>query len=182
MRSPNNGNGRARKLTELALLTAVALILFAVELRLPNLLPIPGVKLGLANVVTVYAVYRYRPREAALILVARVLLGSLFAGSALTLLYSLAGSLLCLAGMLPLRRVMPERLLWLCSVLGAVLHNLGQMAVAVLVTSTPAIAGYLPLLLVAGCIAGAFTGLCAQLLVARNRHHALGSKAQEDNS
>ena len=69
-------------------------------MRLPNLVPVPGVKLGLANIVTVFAVYHYRAGEAAMIVFCRVVLGAFFGGSMLTLLYSLAGALLCLAGML----------------------------------------------------------------------------------
>ena len=68
------------KLTELALLTASALILYVVELQLPVLVPIPGAKLGLANIVTVYAVYRYRPGEVLLVVLVRIFLGSLFGG------------------------------------------------------------------------------------------------------
>ena len=69
-----------KKISRLGLLTAIALILFIVELRIPNLVPIPGVKLGLANIVTIFALYRYKPSETALILIARILLGSIFRG------------------------------------------------------------------------------------------------------
>lgn len=154
------------KLTELALLTAAALILYVVELQLPNPIPIPGVKLGLANIVTVYAVYRYRPAEVLMVVLVRIFLGSLYGGSMMTFLYSLAGSLLCLLGMLLLRKVTDDRTIWLASVLGAVLHNLGQMTVAVLIAGK-SVLFYLPFLMTAGCIAGAFTGFTAQLV--RNR-------------
>ena len=70
----------ARKLARLALLTAVALSLFVVELQLPDLFPIPGAKLGLANIITVYALYRCRAGEAAMVLAARILLGGLLGG------------------------------------------------------------------------------------------------------
>ena len=96
---------KVRKLTELALLTALALIIFIVELRIPNPIPIPGVKLGLANVITVYAVYHYRAKEVFLIVLVRILVGSIFGGNMMALLYSLAGGMLCLAGMLLLRKV-----------------------------------------------------------------------------
>ena len=78
-----------RQLTYMAVLTAVALTIFVIEAQLPPLAPIPGIKLGLANIVTVYAVFALGPGKAALILLARILLGSLFAGG-LTILYSLA--------------------------------------------------------------------------------------------
>ena len=154
------------KLTELALLTAAALILYVVELQIPNPIPIPGAKLGLANIVTVYAVYRYRPGEVLMVVLVRIFLGSLFGGSMMTFLYSLAGSLLCLLGMLLLRHMVSGRAIWLASVLGAVLHNIGQMLVAVLIAGKGMIF-YLPFPMTAGCIAGAFTGLCAQLVLNR---------------
>lgn len=160
---------KAKKLTELALLTALALIIFIVELRIPNPIPIPGVKLGLANVITVYALYHYRAKEVLLIVLVRIVLGSIFGGNMMAMLYSLAGGLLCLAGMLLLRRVISERYIWLCSVFGAVLHNIGQIIVAILITGTLAIIAYLPFLFVSGCVAGAFTGGCAQLVIKRSK-------------
>ena len=114
----------AKKVTQLALLSAVALIIFIVELRIPNLVPIPGVKLGLANIVTVYAVYRYRPVEVFLIVLVRIVLGSMFSGTALSFLYSLGGAVCCLCGMLLLKRVIPLSCLWLSSPCGAVFHNI----------------------------------------------------------
>ncbi len=157
-----------KRLTQLALLTALALILFVIELRLPALAPIPGVKLGLANIITVFAVYHYRASESAMLVVCRVLLGAFFGGSMMTLLYSMAGALLCLGGMLLLKRVIPESQIWLCSVFGALLHNTGQILVACLVAGAGMLA-YYPFLLVSGCIAGAFTGGCAQLVIGRSR-------------
>ena len=154
-------------MAELALLTALALIIFVVELQIPSLTPIPGIKLGLANIITVFAVYRYRAGEAALVLLARIILGSIFSGNMMAIMYSLAGGAVCLAGMLLLKRVIPQKHMWLCSVFGAVLHNAGQVAVACAVTGTVWIVGYLPVLTLSGCIAGAFTGFCAQLVVSR---------------
>lgn len=156
-----------KRITQLALLTTIALIIFMIEQRLPNLVPIPGVKLGLANIVTVFAVYRYTAKETVTIVLARILLGSMFGGNIGAILYSLAGALLCLVGMLLLRRVIAEKHIWICSILGAVFHNIGQIAVAVLMMKTTAVIVYLPFLLVSGCIAGAFTGVCAQILVGR---------------
>lgn len=158
---------KIRRLTELSLLTAAALIIFIVELQIPNPFPIPGIKLGLANIITVYAVYRYRAAEVALIVAVRLILGAVFSGNYLALLYSAAGALLCLAGMLLLKKVIDEDHLWMASVLGAVLHNTGQMAAALIVMRTPQLIAYYPFLLVSGCLAGAFTGLCAQIVIKR---------------
>lgn len=156
-----------KRLCELALLTAVALILFVIELSIPSPFVIPGIKLGLSNIVTVYALYHYRWYEVVAVVVVRVALGSLLSGNITTLIYSLFGSAFCLAGMLVLKRVIDERHLWMASVFGAILHNTGQMTAALLLTKTPGLLFYYPFLLVSGILAGAFTGLCAQLLIRR---------------
>jgi len=158
---------RVRRLVELAVLTAAALIIFIVELQIPNPFPIPGIKLGLANIITVYAVYRYRAHEAASLVCVRLILGAVFSGNFTALIYSASGGILCLIGMLGLRRIIDEDHLWMASVLGAVLHNTGQLAAAILVMRTPQLIAYYPFLLVSGCLAGAFTGLCAQLVLKR---------------
>ena len=119
---------KTKRLTELALLTTVALIIFVIELRIPSLVPIPGVKLGLANIITVYAVYRYRPGEVLLVVLVRIVLGAFFGGNMMALAYSLAGGLLCLAGVIPLHKIVVRKDVWMLSVLGAVLHNVGQIA------------------------------------------------------
>ena len=158
---------KAKRLTELSLLTAAALIIFIVELQIPNPFPIPGIKLGLANIITVWAVYHYRPHEVAMVVAVRLILGAVFSGNLYALIYSAAGSLLCLCGMLPLRKIVDEKHLWMASVLGAVLHNTGQMAAALILMRTPQLMLYYPFLLVSGCLAGAFTGLCAQIITLR---------------
>ncbi|MDE6021249.1 MAG: Gx transporter family protein [Ruminococcus sp.] len=156
-----------KKITQLALLTAIALTIFIVELKIPNLVPIPGVKLGLANIVTVYAMYHCTAKETFLIVFARILLGSVFGGNISTIFYSLGGALLCLTGILILRHIVNEKYIWICSIIGAVLHNIGQIIVAVVMMKTTAVIAYLPFLLVFGCISGAFTGACAQMLINR---------------
>lgn len=158
---------KTRRLTELALLTGVALIIFMIELRIPNLTPIPGVKLGLANIITVYAVFRYRPGETTMLLACRIILGTIFSGKPDTLLYSAAGAFCCLLGMLSVRKIIPAHFIWLCSVVGAIFHNIGQIGAALAVMHTTAVLSYLPVLMVSGCVAGLFTGLCAQLLLKR---------------
>lgn len=159
--------GNLRRLTELSLLTAAALIIFIIELQIPSPFVIPGIKLGLSNIITVYAVYRYRAFEAFSVLIVRILLGSIFSGNLTALIYSLSGGLLCFLGMLVFKRFIDERHMWISSVFGAVLHNTGQIAAALLLLQTPQILMYYPFLLLAGCLSGAFTGLCAQIIVNR---------------
>ena len=156
-----------RQLSFMALLTAIALAIHVAEAQIPAPVPIPGVKLGLANIVTVYAMFTLGPGPALMILVSRILLGSLFAGQVMSLFYSLAGGLLCYAVMLLLRRVLARKQIWVASVIGAVAHNTGQILVAVIVTGTPAIVSYLPILLLSGIAAGLFTGFAAQYLINR---------------
>lgn len=158
---------KTKRLAELSMLTAAALIVFIVELRFPDIIPIPGVKLGLANIFTVYAVYRFTSKEVMLMVLTRVILGSIFSTNMSALLYSLSGALLCLTGMLLLRRLIPIKYLWICSIIGAVLHNTGQILVASAVMRSLAVLAYYPVLIVSGCIAGAFTGICAQLVLKR---------------
>ena len=158
---------KAKRIAELSVLTAVSLIIFIVELQIPNPFPIPGIKLGLANIITVFAVYHYKAYEVAMIVTVRLLLGSVFSGNFMALIYSASGAFLCLLGILLLKRIIDEKHIWIASVFGAVLHNTGQMIAAVIVTQTVEIVAYYPFLLVSGCLAGAFTGLCAQLIMPR---------------
>ena len=151
----------AKKITELSLLTALALIIFIVELCIPNLCPIPGVKLGLANIITVYSVYHFKVSETIMLVVSRVILGSFFSGNLSALIYSMSGAIFCLLGMLFIKKVIPEKYIWLCSIIGAIFHNIGQICAAVTIMNTFAVIVYLPILIFSGCIAGFFTGMCA---------------------
>jgi heptaprenyl diphosphate synthase len=156
-----------KRLCRDALLTTIALTIFMVEAQLPTLVPIPGVKLGLANIVTIWALYALGPKDAALILLGRILLGSLFSGQPATMLYSLSGGLLCYLTGLILRRFLGRNRLWVVSVFGAMAHNVGQLLSAMVIMKTPVVWAYCPALLASGILTGAFTGLVAQLLCAR---------------
>lgn len=156
-----------KKLTEMALLTGIALALHWLESLLPPLVPVPGVRIGLANIITLMALYRLRLRDAVLVVIARVILGSIFGGSMSALLYSAAGCAVSLIVMIPLSRVIPSEAMVFPAILGAAGHNLGQISAAIAVTRTPGLIAYLPVLLLSGCIAGAFTGLCASFTVKR---------------
>lgn len=158
---------KPKRIAELGVLCAVSLIIFIVELQIPYPFPIPGIKLGLANIITVYAVYHYKAYEVSMLVGIRILLGSVFSGNFMALAFSFSGSVLCLLGMLLLKRIIDEKHLWLSSVFGAVLHNTGQIAAAVFVLQTPQVIAYYPFLLVSGCLAGAFTGLAARLVSSR---------------
>ncbi len=158
---------KTKRLTELALLTSAALIVFVIEMRIPNLSGIAGVKLGLANIFTVYAVYRFSGKEVLLMVLTRVFLGALFSSNFSSLIYSFSGAMMCLAGMLLLKKVIPQKYIWLCSIFGAIFHNTGQIIAAIVMTRSLAVIAYYPILIVTGCIAGAFTGFCAYFILKR---------------
>lgn len=160
---------KGKRLTAMALLTAVALIMFTVEAQIPPPVPIPGVKLGLANIITVYAMFMLGPKDTLLILLARVVLGSMFSSAAITLIYSLSGGLLCYLAMLLLRKLLTLRQIWVCGVIGAIFHNVGQTLAAICIYQSLSVAVYFPLLVISGVVTGLFTGLCAQFLVQRLR-------------
>lgn len=156
-----------KKLAHMALLTAVALIIFMVEAQIPTPIPVPGIKLGLANIITVYAMFMLSPWETLMILLCRIFLGSVFSGQMMTFFYSLGGGLLCWLAMTVLRRLLTRKQIWVCSVIGAMCHNVGQIAVAIFMTATPGLIVYLPVLLISGILTGLFTGVAAQALVGR---------------
>ena len=158
---------KTRKLAGLALLTAIALIAFFIEAQIPPLVPIPGVKIGLANIVTVLAVFLIGAKEGAAVLFCRIFLGAVFAGNFSTIFYSAAGGLCAILITIGLRRVLSSRQLWVAGALGAVGHSIGQMAMAIALTKTPYLALYLPFMIAISIVTGIFTGLCAQLLLNR---------------
>ena len=92
----------------MAMLTAIALTIFMVEAQIPALVPVPGVKLGLSNIVTVFAVFAMGPKEAAAILFARVFLGAVFAGNFSTIFYSAAGGALAILVTILLRKILTK--------------------------------------------------------------------------
>ena len=206
-----------KKLILMAILTAVALIIFIIEAQIPLPIPVPGVKLGLANTVTLFALF-YRKQEwkqgdgssasyekageaeepftseedekhpspcfheepspcfpvfkltvldAFAILWCRIILGAIFTGRPIVIIYSLAGGVLGFAAQVIMRRFVNEKQIWVCGAIGAVFHNIGQILAAVIITGTPSIMAYLPVLVIAGIVTGVFTGLIAQFTVHR---------------
>ena len=158
---------KTRKLTLMALLTAIALTIFMIEAQLPPLVPIPGVKLGLANIVTVFAVFALGSGDACMILFARIFLGAVFAGNFSTIFYSAAGGLVSILITIGLRKALTVKQLWVAGALAAIGHSVGQMAMAILISQTVGLIVYLPMMIVCSVITGVFTGLCAQFLLNR---------------
>jgi len=158
---------KVKKLVTLALLSAIALTIFMVEAQIPALVPIPGVKLGLANIVTVFTVFALGAKEGAAVLFVRIFLGAVFAGNFSTIFYSAAGGFCAIAVTILLRKLLTKNQLWVAGCLGAVAHSVGQMAMAVFLTGTPGLLVYLPVMVAVSIVTGLFTGLCAQFLINR---------------
>jgi len=213
-----------KKLTLIAILTSIALIIFIIEAQIPLPIPIPGVKLGLANVITLFALFFNRvkrePRMGEIgrerasedldancikgevenemdecdvlsqktdfalpcshrsqvafttvdvfaILLCRIILGAVFTGRLIAFAYSITGGLLGFVAQIVMRRVVSNKQIWVCGAVGAVFHNIGQILAAAFITGTPAIIGYLPILIIVGVITGVLTGMIAQLALER---------------
>lgn len=150
-----------KKMTLLALYATVSLAVYAVESMLPPPAPIPGLKLGLANIVTLILLYRYTLREAALVLTVRILLSALLFGQAVSLLYSLFGGILSMLVMYCFNRLFKKRTLFITGAVGGLSHNIGQLLIAHALTRSAGIWVYLPFLILSGVLTGFFTGLAA---------------------
>ena len=150
-----------KKITLLGLLTAVALILGWFESMLPSL-AVPGIKLGISNIVLLYAIYMMRPREAFVLMLLKVFLSGFLFGGVTAILYSLAGGLFSLTVMLLVKKCSSLSCVGV-SVCGAVFHNIGQLLAAALVVESRAVFSYAPVLLVSAVVTGVLTGIAANL-------------------
>ena len=150
----------------MALTTALAMILSFVESQIPAFVAVPGVKVGLANIAVVFALYKLGWKEAVMISLVRVVLVSLLFGSIASLFYSIAGAVLSLIGMGLLKRSGRFTEI-VVSVAGGVLHNVGQIGMACLILETDVLKYYLPFLLVSGILAGVVIGLISGILIRR---------------
>ena len=156
-----------KKLTLIGLLASVALILSFIETLLPPLYSFaPGVKIGLPNVIILFALYRLSLREAALVSAVRLILSALLFGSAVSFTYSLAGAALSLTVMWAVKKFGLFST-WSVSILGAVCHNLAQVAVAAVLMNTKELFLYLPVLAISGILTGIAVGLVSALLISK---------------
>ena len=152
---------KLRKMMAVAVLSAVSLVIFVLESHVPPVVPIYGVKLGLANVVTLFTKVTLGTRAAFVVLIMKIFLGNLFTGSAVSLVYSTFGGLLCFFIEMVMFCIVTKKQMWAVSVTGAVFHNVGQVAAASILMGTEKIVWYLTILIPVGIITGVFTGLCA---------------------
>jgi len=159
----------AKKIALFGMLVALGFVFSFVEFMLPINLGIPGVKLGLANLVTVVALYTMGPTETLIISVVRVMLAGFTFGSISMMLYSMAGALLSFAVMALLKKSGRFGVVGI-STAGGVAHNAGQLIVAAAVLETANTFYYFPILLVAGVLTGAVIGFVSKLILERLKH------------
>lgn len=156
-----------RRLVLLALMVAQAMILSIVETWIPVPTVIPGVKLGLANIITLIVVMHFGLRDALTVVTVRCILTSMFAGGISLLPFSLTGGILSTLAMYFLYRRFSKTFSTVgISVGGSAMHNIGQLLAASVVMRDLAVFGYLPILMVSGIIMGCFIGVCAHFLSA----------------
>ena len=166
MSDNNSRNSKTQKLATRAMLVAVAFVLSWLEAQIPAFFAVPGMKLGLTNLVVLVALYRLGYKDAIGINLLRILLVGLTFGNAFSLIYSAAGGILSGITMILLKR--SGRFgVTAVSVAGGVIHNVGQIIVAMIVLETSSIAYYLIVLWASGIAAGAIIGIISMLIIKR---------------
>ncbi len=149
--------------------TALALIFSYVEMLIPIQFGVPGIKLGLANLLIVIMLYKCGPKEALLLSVVRIILSGFIFGNMFSIIYSLAGGILSLAVMAFLKGRGSFSVMGV-SIAGGVCHNIGQLAVAMAVVETYRVGYYLPVLLIAGMLTGMLIGIVSNEVLKRIRN------------
>ncbi|MBC7960608.1 MAG: Gx transporter family protein [Vallitaleaceae bacterium] len=162
-----NKMSKVKKMVLLALLISMALVLSYFERFIPLPIAFPGVKLGLANAITLTALYFFNFRDTFTLVFLRVILNAIFVANMMSFWYSLSGGLLSLLIMFVLIKILGDRISVIgVSVAGAFFHNVGQLLVVAFVTKSVAIAlTYLPILSIAGVISGIMIGVLVKLLM-----------------
>ena len=157
----------SQKIALLGICTAIAMVFAYVEVLLPPLFTaIPGIKIGLPNIVIIFILYRIGLREAAMVSFVRIAAVSLLFGNPMTFAYSVAGGLLSLAAMALLQKCNLLSTVGV-SVAGGVLHNVGQILMAMLLLGTAELGYYLIVLAVTGTLSGILVGLCGSFAIRR---------------
>lgn len=160
---------RTKKLTLISMMLGLALIIFTVEAQIPPIAPMPGIKLGLANVINLMALYMLGRKESFTILISRIVLSSIFAGNITGFMYSLSGGIVCFMFISVMSLFFQENKMWIVSVFGAIGHNIGQIMIACFIMRTPQLIWYLPVLTISAVITGFFTGMVAQITLKQLR-------------
>ena len=157
---------RPKSIALLGICAAIAMVLSYVESLIPVSFAVPGIKLGLANIAVIFALYKLGAKEAVAVSLVRIAWMAILFGNVMTLAYSVAGAILSLTAMILLKR--SERFSTVgVRVVGGILHNVGQILVAMLIMETSQIIYYLPVLCVSGVAAGVAIGVVSAILVKR---------------
>lgn len=171
---------KVRKLALCALFICIAAVLSAAESWLPPICPIPGVRVGLGNIVTMFMLYiggKWRSLDALVVVILRCFVAALITGAVMNVFYGVAGGICSLGVMLLLRKILPakkrEELLPFIGAAGAIAHIAGQMMTAVIIYGNILVLAYAPILLASAIIGGVFTGLCTMLLLKKLSPHIL---------
>lgn len=159
-------NGKSKKVALFAMNVALAFVFSYLESLIPFNFGIPGIKLGLANLVVVTALYTVGEKQAFVISVIRIILSGLTFGGVFSLVYSLAGGILSFVAMLLAKKCRALSVTGV-SIIGGSLHNIGQLIAAAIVMQTASIAYYLPVLLLSGAVTGAVIGVVSNLIINR---------------
>ncbi|MBQ5716455.1 MAG: Gx transporter family protein [Clostridia bacterium] len=156
---------KTKKITVLALFSAVAIIFSYIEAILPPIWSaIPGIKVGLSNIVTVALLYKFSLKEAAIVAFIRIIIIALLFGNVMTLIYSIAGFVLSVTIMAILKRTSLFSTVGV-SIAGGVFHNLGQIIVAMILLQTKEIGYYMIVLAITGTVAGILIGIAGNLML-----------------
>jgi len=161
----NKRQKKTRKIAFLGLFTSLAMLLSYIEAISPVLITaVPGIKMGLPNVVVIFVLYRFGALEAALVSAVRVIVVSMLFGNPMTFIYSIVGALLSLGVMVILKKMNFLSTVGV-SVAGGVFHNVGQILVAMLLLGAAEVGYYIIALAVSGIISGILIGLCGALMI-----------------
>ena len=154
-----------RKIVTLGLLAALSLAIYAFESILPPILPIPGIKPGLSNIIILFTLKRFGKKEAGSVLLVRLLLSAFLFGNAISLIYSAAGGFLALLIEIVCDKILSGKNLQITGAFGGLFHNIAQLIIAILIMQTPAIISYAPYLFISGMVTGLFTGFATHFLL-----------------
>lgn len=157
---------KTKKIAMLGLCIALAMIMSYIEALIPLSFAVPGIKMGLANIVIIFILYKFGIKETVLVSVIRVILVSLLFSNAMAMAYSIAGAVLSLLAMWLLKKTDKFSVTGV-SVLGGVMHNVGQIIIAIILLGTEQIALYLPVLVITGTVTGVIIGVVADLVIKR---------------
>ena len=159
----NRKNNSAKKVAIVSVLITVAFVLSWVEMILSITTPIPGIKIGLANLAILFTMYYCSSKDAFFFFFCRLVLNAILFGNVNSLIYSVAGGILSFTVMLICKRLFPKHIVYV-SIAGGVFHNIGQLLAASVVMNT-FLSWYMPYLIIGGILAGLFNGIvCSRLL------------------